>query len=256
MHAADAALREMQLREPDRAWIVVFVPAARSPLKANGPRASDAARLAMTRSALRDAKMEGGELGRRAIVWDDEIRRAKISVARKNEPTPFPLPLEGSVRRAPSPSYTIDTVRRLREALVNRGCTRVRVRLLIGADQAAQFHRWRSHRSLVRLAEPLVLLRPPVRTRADLARVLRESGTWSVNDIEQWLQRTVPMRTNAMSSTAIRRTLAQARAGAPSDASLSPSVAAYIRSHGLYAEETEVPVRKPARARQQSGDLA
>src|ERR1051325_10166192 len=56
---------------PD-AW-VLFVPAARNPLKSPGPDASDLDRLNMLRLAIADRF--GAEAASRIVTWHDEINR-------------------------------------------------------------------------------------------------------------------------------------------------------------------------------------
>lgn len=183
---------------PRGGWIV-FVPAARSPLKDGGPVASDADRVAMLRLATRRLA--------RAVVWTDEIDRAAGG----------------------RPSYTVETLGRMRRVL-----GRAPLRLLIGADQAAQFHRWREYRRILALAEPVVVLRPPVRSKSALRRALERSGAWSAAEVEEWLGRVVPVEVRDISSSAIRAALGRGGDGRVRRA-VPPAVAAYIRERGLYA---------------------
>ncbi len=191
--------------------IVVYVPAARNPLKAAGPIASDAQRLAMLRLAI-------GRSARRRI-WTDELDRASWLAARAR----------------PGPSYMADTLRRLR-SIVPRS---VRVRLLIGADQAATFHSWRSPRRIIALAPPIVLPRAPILTRADLRDALPASF-WTARERAAWCASLAPIEPLPASSTNVRRRLARA----PRDArrwarervlaAIPAPVARYIARHGLY----------------------
>ncbi len=90
-HAAHARLPFMvreQMLGPD-AWLL-YVPAARNPLKAHGPEASDADRLQMLRLLIAD--QAAGVQAARVAIWTDELDRS---------------------RQAPGPTYTIDTVERL-----------------------------------------------------------------------------------------------------------------------------------------------
>jgi nicotinate-nucleotide adenylyltransferase len=188
------------------AWLV-YVPAARSPHKDERPVASGAERVAMLRAALG----EGGEAGgpvERAVVWEDELGRGDAG-----------------------PSYTVDTMERARAWLDAHGRVGVRMRLLIGADQAAQFHRWRSARRVMELAEPLVMAREGDAGAALSA--LRESGFWTADELEAWRGRIVPVGTVEASSTAVRAAL---REGRSADAArvLPASVARYIEERGLY----------------------
>ena len=114
--AADRAAEALGL---DR---VLFVPCARQPLKAAGPVAAGAHRLAMLELAVAGHAgfaVDALELGR------------------------------------PGPSYTVDTLREL-------GARRPGERwvLLLGADAAADLPRWKASAEVARLAEVAALTRP------------------------------------------------------------------------------------------------
>ncbi len=122
------------------------------------------------------------------------------------------------------PSYTVNTLRALRE----RYGPEVDLRLLIGSDQAANFHRWHEARTILQLARPAVMLRPP----ADHESLRRDlSDHWSEKEVADWLRCAVEVPEVAVSATEIRRRL---QAGEPVDDLLAPAVADYIRRHGLY----------------------
>jgi nicotinate-nucleotide adenylyltransferase len=182
----------------------VYVPAAKSPLKPGGPVAADADRIAMLGRAL-----AGQE---RVAIWEEEIERA---------------------RRDVRPSYWVDTLERAATLLAPGAA----LFFLIGADQAAQFHRWREFRRILELARPVVLLRPPIDTPAMLERALRlatdDSGhpVWSGEAIEFWLSALVPLPLRADNSTALRELLprrAEAEVKAQLEAVLPAPVLAYI----------------------------
>ncbi len=183
------------------------MPAARSPLKDTGPIAGDADRVAMLRAMLKGRKD--------AAVWTDEVDRAAWQRRR-------------GARRA---SFTIDTVRRLR-ALLGNG---VRVRLVIGADQAAAFHRWRSARMLLRLAQPIVMPREGVDSAATLVQEVRRNanGFWSEKELQAWGPRLACGKVVHVSSTRVREQLAGARR-AQALRALPSGVAGVIRKKGLY----------------------
>jgi nicotinate-nucleotide adenylyltransferase len=208
-----------------RAWLA-YVPAARSPLKQNSPVASDADRTAMLRLAIADMP--------RSLAWTDEIERAGLG-------------------RGPggivSPSYTVETLRRARAWLDSHGSAGAALRLLIGADQAAQFHHWKGPRDIIALAEPVVMLRaampapgrPSPDRRDDLA-AFRESmhraGAWSPQELSRWENRVIVVGTDEASSTEVRSLLADPRANPDCRARLAqlldPRVLAYIDQHALY----------------------
>jgi len=116
--AADRAAEALGLER------VTFVPCARQPLKATGPVASGAHRLAMLELAV---------AGHRPFAVD-----------------PIELDRDGT-----GPSYTVDTLRALQARRPGE-----RLVLLLGADAAADLPRWRAVQEVVRLAEVAVLTRP------------------------------------------------------------------------------------------------
>lgn len=184
------------------AWLV-YVPAARSPFKTDGPVASDADRVKMLTLAL-----EGTP---RACVWTDEIDRAE----------------------AGEPSYTVDTLERARRWLDANGCAGAAMRLLIGADQALAFHRWREPRRIISLAEPVVMLRPPVDTPRALVEGMRATGAWSDAELGAWESRVVDVGVIDAAATSIRERLASGGASVV-EGVVDPRVLEYIREHGLY----------------------
>jgi nicotinate-nucleotide adenylyltransferase len=187
---------------------LLFVPAARSPHKAARPT-PDAHRLAMLNLATQHLP--------RAGVWTDELDRA---------------------RHAPdTPSYTIDTVGRLRNWLVEHELGQLSVRLLIGADQARAFHLWKDAPELLRLAEPVVMLRGT--DRQALLQAL--APHWPPDELARWGARIASVGQLDVSSSALRAALAQgAQAqGGPGphlERLLDPQVLSYIQRHRLYED--------------------
>lgn len=192
--------------------MLLVVPAAQSPLKQRAST-SDEHRLEMLRLAL-----NGVGSATRHLVWTDELDRARRRGA-----------------KAIARSYTIDTLVRLRSVLP----ARVEIRLLIGADQAAQFHRWRAARRIIALAEPLVMAREPIVTVAALHHAL-DARFWRLDEKRAWCARMAPNEPLPAASTDVRAALpgaprsARSWAKHPALGALDPKVAAYIRAHGLY----------------------
>jgi nicotinate-nucleotide adenylyltransferase len=191
---------------------VVFIPAARSPLKNSGPIASGADRVEMLKRATAGMK--------RVEIWTVELDQAT----------------DGPAAIKPSPSYTIDTLKRARATLPRE----VPMRLLIGTDQAAQFHLWKQPREVIRLAEPVVVRRPPFLSDTKLRAALSASGAWSKPEIDAWMSRLIDAPTRDLSSTQIRRLLSSPRMRDRAQRTtlrhvVRPSVLAYIRRRGLYA---------------------
>lgn len=184
------------------AWLVL-VPAARSPHKVDAPEASDADRIRMLELAFSGAE--------RTAIWTDELDRAAEDPA--------------------APSYAIETIRRL--ASLRPSAT---LRLLIGADQALAFCRWKEHRQLAELAEPLVMLRAPAESPEVLIARLAQTGAWSPAELDDWRGRIAPVPVRAGSATEARGLLASLRARNKKDlaALLHPEVLEVILARDLY----------------------
>jgi nicotinic acid mononucleotide adenylyltransferase len=206
----------------------LYVPAAANPLKARGPIASDEDRVAML---LADEPPMGfNRVGAGAGLWTDEIDRARWHRAQGD---------------AGPPSYTIDTIRRLRTIIPPR----VTLRLLIGSDQALAFHRWKEWKVLLREAEPIVLLREPAPTAKELFDQL-DKRVWSMRERLAWVWRVAPYAARRSSSTRARRVLARQPldyAKWSEDAqTISEAVGKYIIEHRLYGVGTKC---KPSKRR-------
>ncbi len=199
-----------------KGWLL-YVPAARNPLKRRGPVADAGHRLAMLRLSL--------DVPCRRSIWTDELDRAAWL----------------SSRGRSSPNYTIDTLRRLRVALRRRLGRVVPIRLLIGADQAAEFHRWKNHRAILRLATPAVMLREPwASTPAGVYQALKASNAWTWRELADWASWIAPVFPLPASSTDLRAALpgAPPRPGLwqrrPPLDTITTDVARYILRHRLY----------------------
>lgn len=192
---------------------VLYVPAARSPHKSSGPRASDADRVDMLRAALADR----GDVASISTFEIDAARAATSTAA-----------------RAAAPSYTIDTLRALA-----RAHPKATLRLLIGADQAAAFHRWREPKEIIALAEPVVMLRAPAE-HAD-ALLASMAPHWPAAELERWRARIVAVPLVHADATSLRAALAR-RAHTPGAHDsiirdvLHPDVLRLIDERGLYGD--------------------
>ena len=199
---------------------LVFVPAHRSPFKAAGSSAtSPSDRAAMLRLAIRGLHD--------SAVWTDEVDRGL------HDPI--------------APSYTIDTLLRARAAGARR------LWLMLGGDQIVQFHRWRDPRRILDLAQPIVLLRPPLTAVGELRDSLlavpgpeRADGPalnvggctrfWTDAEVDALCTSTLPIdpALAPVSSSEIRRTIMTRGVQAVPTGWLNPEVADFITSHGLY----------------------
>ena len=125
--------------------------------------------------------------------------------------------LDIELKRA-GPSYTIDTLQQLQ----NLWGDAVTMRLLIGADQLAAFDRWKNRQEIEQLAQPLIIHRDgqmPITLPVGF-------------DPQKWLKRVLQVDRVDVSSTDLRKKLAQ---GYPVDTDLlAQSVQNYIREHRLY----------------------
>ena len=160
----------------------LYVPAGRAPHKLHLTQTDPVHRVAMLRLALADEPW--------AHVWTGEVDRAADG----------------------RPSYTVDTIERLREQL-GPGVT---MRLLLGTDQVAIFDTWHRPGRIVELAEPVVMLR-------------RGEGENALPD--PWRGRVVHVKPMAVSSTEIRRRVEMEESIV---GMVHPAVGRYIGEHGLY----------------------
>ena len=170
---------------------LIYIPAAINPLKTDAPPASALHRLAML-----------------------EIATADISIASIST---VELERDG-------PSYFVDTAAHFRE----RTPAGTPLRFLIGSDQAASFHRWKDWRRILELAEPAVMIRPPV-DRDAMLRAIEDSPAASLHEF--WDAHLLKLPLIDTSSTDVRRLLE--RGDVPGEL-LDPRVAAYIEAHDLY----------------------
>lgn len=149
-----------------------------------------------------------------------EHRAAMVALAIAGEPR---FRLERCELNRRGPSYTIDTVRELQQAV---GMVAVDWLLLIGEDQYAGLPTWQGWRELLQ--------------RVTLAVARREAALAVPAALAAVPHRRleIPMPAMDVSSTEVRR---RAASGLRLDAMVPPEVARYIASHGLYRESTPKP---------------
>lgn len=176
-------------------WLL-YIPAAKTPLKDVGPSASADDRLAMLRLMIHNQP--------RTSVCDVELRRGGAS-------------------------YTLDTLRELRRFFPKH----ITLRLLIGADQAVAFHRWRQPEQVISLAEPLVLLRSPEESCEDVLEKIQ--AHWTAPQLAQWARRIAPTPLRQVSSSLVRKIIQTDNLSAPQlESALTPEVRNYIAQYRLY----------------------
>jgi len=196
-HCGHIELPQRALVATNADWLL-YLPAARTPLKDDVPSAPADDRVAMLRQALAGQP--------RTSVCDLEIRRGGAC-------------------------YTLDTLLELRKIVPQT----ITFRLLIGADQAANFHQWREPRDVIALAEPVVMLRTPDESSADLLEKMRPH--WSAPELTQWEHRIAPTPLRKISSSRVRSIIKADGPSAPElESILPPVVRIYITAHGLYTD--------------------
>jgi len=191
-HQAHVALPR-HVRAKINADGLVYVPAARSPHKSEQMPSAAAHRLAMLEAALADLDD--------TVILTDELDRASND----------------------EPSYTVDTLQRMREALGES----TSLCLLIGADQAPVFDKWHQADRIAQLAEVVVMLRPPMTREAVL-------GSLPVGERKIWQDRIVDVPAMDVSATTVRQRLAR---GESIDDLVPTAVKRYIEAHGLYRKQ-------------------
>jgi nicotinate-nucleotide adenylyltransferase len=201
---------------------IVYVPANVNPLKAEHPPAPAEHRLEMLKLALKGTRTpvpSAAPSYGAGTARDD----AAPSQARR----PAQVRIETLELDRPGPSFTIDTL----DALRRRFGATARLFLLLGVDQALEFHRWKDWQRILELATPAVMLRPPwdeksFATRIESLRGQAEAARWA-----GWVIPLGVLPAVEASSTEARRRLA---AQEPTDHLIDPEVHRYAESHRLY----------------------
>lgn len=174
---------------------IIFIPASINPLKADSPPTPALHRLAMLRLAI--GSMPGAEI--------DTLE----------------LDREG-------PSYTVDTL----AALKDRFGPLAKLHLLIGADQALEFHRWKDWQQILEMATPAVMLRPPL---AAVSFVQELSKRYEADEAEFWRSHLVTVPYLKISSTEVRRRINE---GVDLSGLLDGRITDYIKTQDLYSAGT------------------
>ncbi|HWB19647.1 MAG TPA: nicotinate (nicotinamide) nucleotide adenylyltransferase [Phycisphaerales bacterium] len=180
---------------------IVFVPAHVSPFKAGAPPTDAEHRLAMLALALAD------------------VPNAKIST----------IEIDRGRTHSEKPSYTIDTLRELR---TQREFQDAELFLLMGCDQALEFHRWKDWQEILKCARPVVLIRSPW-DEAEFVRAVRER--YGEEEGAEWIARAIlPSQGMPMidvCATEVRERISQ---GLSCEGLVEEAVEKYIVENGLY----------------------
>jgi nicotinate-nucleotide adenylyltransferase len=167
-------------------------------------------------------------------------RYAMVSLAVQEDKTFVPSAMESHEERGDAPSYSIETVRRLKRQLKKSD----RLFFLVGMDQFKDIAKWREPEALLRETEFIVMnrpgwslgdvgaslpehLRPPTAVTKAMQRqpatgdiVLKGATLHLLTDVSE-----------KISATQIRKA---AQSGRKLDSLVGPAVAEYIRKTGLY----------------------
>ncbi|MHC4976622.1 MAG: nicotinate (nicotinamide) nucleotide adenylyltransferase [Planctomycetota bacterium] len=192
-HLGHIQLPELARQQLDLDWLL-YVPAAAPPLK-KGPVATEQQRLDMLALAI------------------SRSEHASISTIEFNR---------GGT------SYTHDTLLTLHEHYPD-----LSMRLLIGADQALQFHKWHNAQQIIQLAEPAVMLRDSIDTPVALLNAL--AVHWTPEEHDAWKHRLVSLPSIDCNSTQLREWLANPDQHKDALSNrMSPDVLEYIRTNNPY----------------------
>ncbi len=197
-HLATAEAVRTLLHAPN----ITLLPAARSPLKPAGM--ADHHRLAMLQTAVAD----------------------------------YPaLRIDARELHRPPPSYTVDSLRSIREEI---GAAAPLV-WVMGSDTLVDFVHWKEWQSLMQLAHLLIVERADHHLPTTGAAIDWLTAQPLAREVDQlqchangfWLRTTLPPQ--PFSSTDIRRQLLRHTATTPQPAGLPDSVWQYILDHQLYS---------------------
>ncbi len=141
-------------------------------------------------------------------------RAAMVALAIADEPR---FKLESCELLRTGPSYTVDTVRELRE---REGGAAHQWFLIVGQDQFAQFHTWHGWEELARMVTLAVANRAGEAPRSN-----PEVSAASGQVVE------LPLPPSSVSATGVRLRIGL---GQDVSAMVPPAVASYIEQHGLY----------------------
>ncbi|MCZ6836775.1 MAG: nicotinate (nicotinamide) nucleotide adenylyltransferase [Planctomycetota bacterium] len=171
--------------------LILYIPASINPLKTQTPPTPSVHRLSMLRLAIASIP--------NALIDELELHR------------------EG-------PSFTIDTL----EALQNKYGPETKLHLLIGADAALSFEKWKDWQRILEMVEPIVMPRPPY----DHATLIREfNSLFKPEQAAYWIAHIAEVPYLDVSASDIRQMLIN---GQDLSQFLLPEVAHYLKANELY----------------------
>jgi nicotinate-nucleotide adenylyltransferase len=153
---------------------------------------------------------------------DGRHRAAMLRLAFRDEPRAV---IDTTELDRGGASYMIDTLRSLR-----REHPDATFFMLLGGDQALNFHTWKDPQAILELATPVVAPRAPLDAAALAAEISRTRGSAAA---AQWTPWILPLAAEPDSSTQARQRLAGGASPPPS--LIDAEVLRYIQSHHLYA---------------------
>jgi nicotinate-nucleotide adenylyltransferase len=172
-------------------------------------------------------------------------RYAMTALALAGERSFVPLEVESPEQLGEKPSYSIETVRRMKMQLKKSD----RLFFLIGMDAFREFATWREPEALLREAEFIVMARPgyslaevgaslpkEMRPSPEVTKVLQHQPASGEVVVAGATLHLLPETHEKISATQIR---AAARTGRKLDTLVGAAVADYIRKTGLYRAPRE-----------------
>ena len=203
VHTSHVILAELAVKEL-KLDACVFIPAHQNPLKHNAPQANDRQRLAMLRLAL------------------------------ENKPglyvSPMELVLGSAAGGAESPSYTADTLSRIKKEIDPQA----ELFLLLGSDLIKDLHRWHDLDGIFKLCTPA----PLMRKGWEIEDLRRANPLLDIGQLSILERNFIKTPTLENSSSLIRDKF---RAGCAAPPGLAPEVLNYIRQQQLYGTSIPLP---------------
>ena len=161
-----------------------------------------------------------------ATFADHRVNMLRLAIASVEEASLSTVEIDRG-----GPSYFVDTMHWFRDAFGPDAD----LRFLIGSDNVVGFHRWKDWREILQIAEPAVMLRPPLDRDTFQSQLDENFGR---EEASAWLTRIVDIPACDISATEIRDRLRSEVEHRDRPAYtvplLDPAVLEYICEHDLY----------------------